>query len=119
MVVLGEYPAAYRSLEAVLGTRFRPGTASALNRVLPPNVLSVSEPDSPLRAKCAVLSLGDLERGCSPRARDHFVRGRLFQQVQLVWSRDAAAHAAVTAALIEARRCTFEWVRPYLPRHFD
>ena len=119
IVVLEDYPAAYRSLAAVLGTRFRPGTASALNRILPPNVLSIAAPDSPLRAKCAVLSLGDLERGCSARARDHFVRGRLFQQVHLVWSRDAAAAAAVTEALIEARRCTFEWVRPFLPARFD
>jgi hypothetical protein len=66
-----------------------------------------------------VLSLADLRRGCSARARDQFVRGRLFQQVRIAWSRDPAALASVREALIEARACTFEWVRPFLPRDFD
>jgi hypothetical protein len=118
-VVLDDYPAGYRALAANLDTRFRPGTASLLNRILPPNVLSVTPPGSTLAAKCAVLDLPDLVRGCSARARDQFVRGRLFQQVQLVWTRDARASEAVSDALIEARRCTLEWVRPFLPPRFD
>lgn len=118
-VVLEAYRPAYRSLAATLDTRFHPGTASLLNRVLPPNVLSVRDPGAAPVAKCAVLSLADLVRGCSARARDQFVRGRLFQQIQLVWVRDAQARDAVTDALVEARRCTFGWVRPFLPPHFD
>ena len=118
-VILDDYPSAYRALAATLDTRFRPGTASLLNRVLPPNVLSLKEPGAAPVAKCAVLSLADLIRGCSAGARDQFVRGRLFQQIQLVWVRDARARDAVTAALVEARHCTFGWVRPFLPPHFD
>ena len=118
-VILDQYPAAYRALAAHLDTRFRPGAASLLNRILPPNVISVTPRGLTAQAKCAVLSLPDLTRGCSGRARDQFVRGRRFQPVRLAFSRDAASREAVTEALIEARACTFEWVRPFLPRRFD
>jgi hypothetical protein len=119
-VILEDYGPAYRTLASTLGGRRRPGLAAFLNRLLPPNVLSVAPPDEPgLQAKCAVISLADLARGCSARARDHFVRARLFQPVRLVWARDEPARAAITGAILEARKSTFEWVRPYLPATFD
>ncbi len=118
-VVLDDYAAGYASLSAALDTRFRARTASLLNRLLPPNVLSVTPPGGAMQAKCAVLSLGSLRRGCSIRAPDQFVRGRLFQQVQMAWTRDPAGREAVEDALLEARRGTFEWVRPFLPPRFD
>ncbi len=120
-VIVDRYPEGYRSLAAALHTRFAPAMASRLNRVLPPNVLAVVAPGDarPLPAKVAVLSLGDLLRACSVRARDHFVQGRLFQQVQLAWVRDPAAREAVLGAVLEARARTFEWGRPFLPPRFD
>lgn len=120
-IVVERYADAYRSLAALAGTSFRPRAAALLNHVLPPNVIAVTEGDAvpPLHAKCAVLSLDDLRRACSARARDHFTQGRLFQQVQLVWTSDAASREAVIDALLEARVRTFEWGRPYLPATFD
>lgn len=120
-IIVERYADAYRSLAASGGTTVRPRLAALLNHVLPPNVVAVTERDvePPLHAKCAILSVDDLRRACSRRARDHFTQGRLFQQVQLVWTSDPAARAVVVGALLEARARTFEWGRPYLPAGFD
>jgi hypothetical protein len=123
-VIVDHYRPAFASLHATLGTSYAPGTAAFLANILPPNVIAVTERDAPppsvsLRAKCAVLSLAHLERACSDRSKDHFVQGRLFQKVQLAWSRDAESRARVANALLDARVGTFSWVRPYLPQHFD
>jgi hypothetical protein len=66
-----------------------------------------------------VLSLAELTRACSARARDHFTQGRLFQDVELAWSRDPVSRSAVIDALLRARARTFEWGRAYLPVRFD
>ena len=120
-VIVDRYRAAYDSLARTVGTTFSPRTASLLNRVLPPNVVAVNDHSRvpPLAAKCAVLSLVDLERECSHNARDHFVRGRLFQYVQLAWTRDRDARAMVTNAIISARVGSFTWGRTSLPPAFD
>jgi hypothetical protein len=121
-VIVERYGEAYRSFkQADPRTRLPARTAALLNRILPPNVIAVRVPIEGVdrQAKCAVLSLRDLVRGCSRRAPDHFTRGRLFQDVRLLWSRDAAARAEVVEALISARFGTFDWVRPYLPARFD
>ena len=123
-IIVDNYQVAFDSLQAALGTGWSPRTAAILANILPPNVISVTEadapsPSSPLHAKCAILSLTDLERACSPRSKDHFVKGRLFQKLQLAWSRDAESRARVANALIDARVGTFSWVRPYLPQDFD
>ena len=123
-IIVDDYRAAFESVHAAIGTGYSPRTAAALANILPPNVIALTELDAPspsvsLRAKCAVLSLADLERACALRSKDHFVKGRLFQKVQLAWSRDAESRARVANALIDARVGTFSWVRPYLPQDFD
>jgi hypothetical protein len=120
-VIVDRYRDAYDSLARSVGTSYTPRTAATLNHVLPPNVIAVTDDSHvpPLAAKCAVLSLRDLRRECSTRARDHFVRGRLFQYVQLAWTRDAGARAAVTDAIIDARIGTFVWGFASLPSDFD
>ncbi len=120
-VIVDDYHAAYRALHERLGTGFSPRTATVLANILPPNVLAISERDapSPLHAKCAILSTAHLERACSARAKDHFVQGRLFQKVQLPWTRDENGRARVANALMDARVGTYSWVRAYLPREFD
>ena len=120
-VVVDRYGDAYRSLSATVRPSYSPRTASTLARVLPPNVISLTlpGPDRALRAKCAVLSTRDLRRLCSPRASDHFTRGRLFQHVQLVWTRDARSRQEALDALLDARVGTFDWSRPYLPSVFN
>jgi hypothetical protein len=120
-VIVDDYAAAYRALAAAVGTSYRPRTAAALNRVLPPNVIAVTDRSAapPLRAKLAVFSLHDFRRACSLRARDHFVRGPLFQSAAQVWSRDSAGRDAVTDAVLDARAGSFVWGRPLLPPRFD
>ena len=120
-VVVDDYRRAYRALAAALPHRFPAGRAARLNRLLPPNVISVAEPspDAARTAKCCVLSVSDLAHACSRAPRDHFVRARLFQQVQLVWARDREGRDRVTDAVVEARQATFHWCRPFLPAAFD
>jgi hypothetical protein len=120
-VIVDRYADAYRSLSATVRPSYSPRTATALARVLPPNVISLtlSESGRTLRAKCAVLSVRDLRRLCSARAPDHFTRGRLFQHVQLVWTRDAPSRREALGALLGARVATIEWSRPYLPSVFN
>ena len=119
-VVVDDYRTAYRALAAALPGRFPARRAAFLNRILPPNVLSVTAPDpgGHLLAKCCVLSMRDLARACSPAPADHFVRARLFQQTQMAWTRDAASRSRVAAAVVSARAGTFAWGRPFLPARF-
>ena len=120
-VIVDDYRETYRSLRTKVGTRYRPGVATFLNRILPPNVISVADAGAVprLAAKIGVFSLGAFRRACSARAPDHFARGRLFQSVQLIWTRDAESDRAVRDAVVEARAGSFEWGRPTLPRRFD
>jgi hypothetical protein len=120
-VIVDRYRDAYRSLGATVGTRYRPGVATLLNRVLPPNVIAVADPNAtpPARAKIAVLSLHAFRRACSSRSTDLFVRGRLFQVARLVWARDDESRQAVTDATIEARAGSFGWGRAFLRTPFD
>lgn len=118
-VIVDDYRGAYRALASMLPRRFPGRRAAFLNRWLPPNVISVPERDGPLLAKCCVLNVRDLVRACSPHPADHFVRARLFQQVHLVWARDAAGRAVAATAVADARFGTFGWVRPFLPARFD
>jgi hypothetical protein len=119
-VILDRYRDGYASLAATVGTSYSPRTAALLNHILTPNVVAITDRSQPsaAAAKCAVLSLRDLRRECSARARDHFVQGRLFQYVQLAWTRDPESRAAVADAIILARARSFDWGHPYLPPAF-
>ena len=119
--IVDNYGDAYRSVAATVGTRYRPRVAALLNRILPPNVISITDANAtpPARAKIAVFSLRDFRRACSPQSRDLFVRGRLFQVAELVWARDEETRRAVVAAVVEARAGSFEWGRVSLPVQFD
>jgi len=120
-VIVDSYRDAYRSLRATVGTRYRPGVATLLNRVLPPNVIAVADPNAtpPARAKIAVVSLRAFRRACSSRSTDLFVRGRLFQVARIVWARDDDSRRAVVDATIEARAGSFGWGRAFLRTPFD
>ena len=116
-VVVDKYRSAYESLAASVGTSYSPRTATALAHVLAPNVISVTDPEG-RRAKCCVISLADFRRACSPRRRDHFVQGRLFQFLLMSWVRDAGKAQEIREAVAEARAATFTWGRPSLPDAF-
>lgn len=116
-VVVDNYRAAYESLAASVGTSYSAGLATVLAHIMPPNVIAVTDP-TPLRAKCCVISLADFKRACSPRRKDHFVQGRLFQFVSLAWSRNDGTASEIRDAVAEARAATFTWGRPSLPERF-
>ena len=120
-VIVDRYSDAFASLSKTVRPRYSAATASALARVLPPNVISLTLAESgrTLRAKCAVLSMRDFRRLCGPRAPDHFTRGRLFQHVQLAWTRDGRSRQETLDALLDARVGTIDWSRPYLPSVFN
>jgi hypothetical protein len=117
-VVVEDYAAAYESVVRRADTGMSAAKAARLARVLPPNVVSVVDPATGLHAKCAVYSRADFLAACSARSPDHFARGRLFQQVQLLWARDEASSREVRGALVGVRLGTLAWGRPYLPARF-
>jgi len=120
-VLTHDYRSFYRSLKARGSLKRGPALVTALNRVLPPNQISVlaRSAEGPALAKCAVISLATLERETSEKRRDHFCAGRLFQPTELLYARDAAAEARILDALASAHALTLSWVRPWLPDTFD
>lgn len=120
-VIVDRYRDAYRSLVAHGVARFRPRIATALNYVLAPNVIRVTVPGvtPALEAKCAVYSWSDFRLAASRHAKDHFALGRLFQHVQLAWTRDQGSRERTIDVLVGARIATFTWGKAYLPRQFD
>ena len=119
-VIVDGYRAAYQALARTAGMHRSPRFATGLARILPPNVISLRRTtDTGERlAKIAVLSERDFRRETSQRARDHFARGRLMQHVLIAWARDPLAHEIAVQGIINARRTTFQWGRPFLPAEF-
>ena len=121
-VIVDDYETAFLSFAGKVHPRFSARSAITLSRFLPPSVVAVTHlPDAVERetAKCAVLTLRDLAIACSADSPDHFTKGRLFQQLQLAWFRDASSRTAVEEAIVAARLATFEWGAPYMPDAFD
>lgn len=92
---------------------------SLLARVLPPNITAFDPGDDGPLAKCAIVSREHFQRALGPRARDHFLKGRMVQKVAVPWARDEAARAEVEEALAGARRGVLSWVAPCLAGDFD
>jgi hypothetical protein len=91
---------------------------AALNRVLPPNVVYLPGSASG-GVKGFIISAADFRRAMGPHAKDHFCRGRLSQQVAVVYSRDPSAAQTMDDLLAQARRQTLEWVPVYASAPFD
>jgi hypothetical protein len=92
-----------------------------LNALLPPNVFYHESADAgggTLRAKCAVLSLRDLELGTS-RWFHSYLWGRFAQPVRLVYARDEAARDRIERALATAVVTLLKRTLPCLPQRFD
>ncbi len=74
------------------------------NALLPPNVfyLETDFEGRQVRAKYAVITLGQFERAVAPGALLPYFWARFAQPVSLIWSRDEASQARVRAALAQA-----------------
>ena len=108
-VLVDSYRAAYPS-------RF----LQLLNRLLPPNVfyLEVSHDGRRVRAKYAVLSLADFERGASLRWFHSYIWGRFAQPVAIVYARDRHTSERVARALARAVVTFIRRVLPCTPSPF-
>lgn len=118
-VIVDDYETAFLSFADKAHPMFSARSAIILSRFLPPSIVALTHfPGEQNTAKCAVLSLKDLLVECSSDSPDHFVKGRLFQQLQLAWFRDAESREAAENAIVAARLATFQWGAPYLPGKF-
>lgn len=118
VVVVDRYGPFHRALVAA-GHHRRPAwLLSALGRVLPPNITAFQGEEGGALAKCAIVSAPDFVRALGPRARDHFLKGRMVQQVAPIWTRSAADSDWVDECLAAARRDVLRWAGPYLEEPF-
>ena len=117
--VVEGYQPFYDSLRRAGLTGKRPGLMALVSGWLPPSQCSLRfEPDGIL-VKATVVRYDTYRRETSPRRRDHFCIGRLFQPTRILYARDEAARAGILDGLVEAHRETWAWVRPWLPLRFD
>ncbi len=82
------------------------GLRAFLNWALPPNVFYLEAPfeGRQVRAKYALISLADFERGASGRWFHPYLWARFAQPCRLPYCRDAAVRARVVAALAASAR---------------
>jgi hypothetical protein len=108
-VIVDRYRSAYRSR-----------LWACLNKLLPPNVFYLETPfeDRVVRAKYAVLSLRDLQRGTSRAWFHSYLWGRFAQPAALVHVRSPEAAAAIHDALGQAVATFLDRVIPRLPDRF-
>ena len=91
------------------------------NRLLPPNVyyLEIEVDGQRVRAKYAVISMRDLQRGTSMRWFHSYLWGRFSQPCGLLYSRNAEAGQQVQKALAQALLTFLTRVLPALPERLD
>lgn len=96
------------------------GWEALANRVLAPNVyyLEVSAGAHAVRAKYAVVSMEQFERGTS-RWFHPYLWARFAQPCSVLYAADAATHRRVTQAIAQAVRTFASRVLPRLPAQFD
>ncbi len=108
-VVVRDYVGFYRAQVPGLARPPSSRFLAGLNRILPPNIFSYDDGEG-AGAKCFVISERDLARALRGRSPDHFVKGRLTQNVTVMHARDEAERSRVTFLLQEARRSALDWV---------
>lgn len=108
-VIVDRYRTAYRSWFWAL-----------LNKILPPNVfyLEAPAPSRVVRAKYAILSIADLERGTSPQWFHSYLWGRFAQPAALIYARSPQVADVVHRALSQAVLTFLRRVIPRLPSTF-
>ena len=108
-VIVTDYRAVYgRSITALF------------NKILPPNVYYMELPfeGGTLRAKYAILSLRDLQKGTSTQWFQTYLWGRFAQPTGLLYTRCPTAEQQIIDALGQAVLTLLTRVLPYLPVQF-
>jgi len=95
--------------------------AAFLNWLLPPNVVYVEVPfnGATMRAKCAVISILDFERGVSGRWFHSYMWARFAQPCRLAYVRDGAVTERLLGALRGAVETMIREVRPLMTKPYD
>jgi hypothetical protein len=117
--VVRAYRPFYGALRAAGLTGKSPQLLALVSRWLAPTQISLRFARPELHAKVSVIELPAFRRETSPRRRDHFTIGRLFQPARLILARSDAAGESVLEALVSAHAETWRWARPWLPSQFD
>lgn len=118
VVIVDRYGPFHRALVEA-GHHRRPAwLLSALGHLLPPNITAFDPGGGAPLAKCAIISSSGFRRALSPRAPDHFLKGRMVQKVAILWSRSSEDAAWIRDRLAEARRDVLRWAGPYLDGPF-
>lgn len=109
-LLVDSYRAAYNGL-----------ATAAWNKVLPPNVfyLKTSVEGRQVRAKYAVVSLADFQKGTSRRWFHSYLWGRFAQPSGLIYARNEQIEAQVLEAFAQAVVTFTERVVPLLPARFN
>lgn len=121
-VVTDDYRSAIQSVVERGGQRFGRTTGGLLARILPPTIIGITFTTTTgrsERAKCVLISTADLALACSPDSRDHFVKGRLCQFVQIVWARNDVSARECAVAIDRCRQATLDWIQHRLPDRFS
>jgi hypothetical protein len=120
VVIAHSLPAFHRALHAAGLQGRAPWKMNLMVPFLPPYVTAFAPPQvKGTMAKCLVMSLNQFVRSLAPGAADHFVKGRMVQHVELLWSSDDSVRDQVLSALAGAREDVLRWVGPFLPESFD
>ena len=117
--VVRAYRPFYLALRAAGLIGKSPQLLALVSRWLAPTQISLRFARPELHAKVSVIEMAAFQREVSPRRRDHFTIGRLFQPARLILARSDAAGESVLAALVSAHAETWRWARPWLPSQFD
>lgn len=121
VTVVDSFPPFHRALRASGNHSRSPMLLNLMGTILPPYVTAFdpSGEGQPL-AKCVVLRRDQFRRAMGRHARDHFLKGRLVQHVEIVWARTPGVAEEIDEILAAARRETLDWVGPFMDkRPFD
>lgn len=93
---------------------------AALNKLLPPNVFYLEVPfgEQTVRAKYAILSLADLQKGTSRRWFHSYLWARFCQPTKIVYVRNEKIAEQVNKAFAQAVLTFISRVLPRMPREF-
>jgi hypothetical protein len=118
-VLVHRYRPFYETMREAGLSGKRPGFLAVLSRWLPPTQYSIRFEGLPVHLKATVIRTDTFHRESSPRRRDHFCIGRLFQPSRILYARDRATRDALVDDLVSAHAATWQWTRPWLPSAFD
>lgn len=120
VVVVDDYRAFYAGLGASAELHRPVWLMTALAEVLPPNTMAFAPDEGEgAIAKCIVVSDEHLEGALGPDPPDHFLLGRLVQQVEIVWAASETDRRWVEDRLAGARGRVLDWMLPNLDGPVD